>query len=136
MPFVRSIVAVSIIAEAKKASPSKGVICPDFDAVKIAQEYQEGGAHAISILTDEDFFQGSLAYIPQVRAVVDLPVLRKDFIVHERESRDEADKKFLLTSIKADEQTRMGVISDIKQELRKIGAFKINYSSSKIAEKK
>lgn len=60
----------------------------------------------------------------------------QDFIIHERESRDEADKKFLITSIKADEKTRMGVISDIKQELRKIGAFKINYSSRKIAERR
>ncbi|MBU2649773.1 MAG: biopolymer transporter ExbD [Bacteroidetes bacterium] len=56
----------------------------------------------------------------------------QDFIIRERESRDEADKKFLTTSIKADENTRMGIITDIKQELRKIGAFKINYSSRKI----
>ena len=56
----------------------------------------------------------------------------QDFIIKEREQRDEADRKFLTTSIKADENTRMGVITDIKQELRKIGAFKINYSSRKI----
>jgi indole-3-glycerol phosphate synthase len=72
---------VAIIAEAKKASPSKGIIAPDFDPVKIAQNYQEGGAHAMSVLTDVDFFQGSLSYIPLVRAAVDLPVLRKDFII-------------------------------------------------------
>jgi biopolymer transport protein ExbD len=58
----------------------------------------------------------------------------QDFIVKEREDRDEADRKFLTTSIKADEDTRMGVITDIKQELRKIGAFKINYSSRKISK--
>ncbi len=59
----------------------------------------------------------------------------QDFIISERESKDEADKPFLTTSIKADKKTRMGVITDIKQELRKIGAFKINYSSRKIAGK-
>jgi biopolymer transport protein ExbD len=59
----------------------------------------------------------------------------QDFIVKEREERDEADRKFLTTSIKADEDTRMGVITDIKQELRKIGAFKINYSSRKVSKR-
>ena len=56
----------------------------------------------------------------------------QDFILTEREARDEADRKFLTTSIKADRDTRMGVITDIKQELRKAGAFKINYSSRKV----
>jgi indole-3-glycerol phosphate synthase len=72
---------VAIIAEAKKASPSKGVIQPDFDPVRIARNYKEGGAHCLSVLTDVDFFQGSLDYIPLVRGTVDLPVLRKDFII-------------------------------------------------------
>lgn len=57
-----------------------------------------------------------------------------EFIASEREARDEQDRKFLTTSIKADKNTRMGIITDIKQELRKVGAFKINYSSRKVAE--
>ena len=57
-----------------------------------------------------------------------------EFIAAERNARDEADRKFLTTSIKADKDTRMGVITDIKQELRKVGAFKINYSSRKVAK--
>lgn len=70
-----------IIAEIKQRSPSAGVIRDDFDPVRIAQQYQQGGASAISCLTDEQHFGGHLGYIQQVRNVVDLPVLRKDFIV-------------------------------------------------------
>jgi len=82
--FMRALIdapGVAIIAEAKKASPSKGVIAPDFDPVQIAVNYKQGGAHAMSVLTDVDFFQGSIAYIPLVRNSVDLPVLRKEFII-------------------------------------------------------
>ena len=74
---------LSIIAEVKKASPSKGVICEDFHPVDIAVNYQQNGAQAISVLTDVDFFQGSLLYMMQVRDAVSLPVLRKDFIIDE-----------------------------------------------------
>jgi len=81
---------VAVIAEAKKASPSKGVICPDFDPVAIARDYAAGGAQAISVLTDEHYFQGSLAYIPQVRAAVNLPVIRKEFIIDEIQIRQAA----------------------------------------------
>jgi len=79
---------VAIIAEAKKASPSKGIIQPDFDPVRIARNYKAGGAHAISVLTDVDFFQGSINYIPLVREAVDLPVLRKDFIIDPLQIRE------------------------------------------------
>lgn len=79
---------VAVIAEAKKASPSKGVIRPDFDPVKIAKSYQAGGAQAMSVLTDVDFFQGAITYIPLVRAAVDLPVLRKDFIIDPLQIRE------------------------------------------------
>ncbi len=73
---------VAIIAEAKKASPSKGLISPDFDPIEIARAYEKNGAQAISVLTDKDFFQGDLLYLLQVRDTVKLPVLRKEFIIH------------------------------------------------------
>jgi len=69
----------TLIAEIKKASPSAGVIADDFDPVQQAREYARGGAHALSILTDERFFQGRLEYLQEVRGQVDLPILRKDF---------------------------------------------------------
>jgi indole-3-glycerol phosphate synthase len=79
---------VSIIAEVKKASPSKGIICADFHPVDIAVNYQKNGAQAISVLTDVDFFQGALVDMMQVRDAVDLPVLRKDFIVDELQIKE------------------------------------------------
>jgi indole-3-glycerol phosphate synthase len=72
---------INVIAEVKKASPSAGVIREDFDPVAIAQIYKKCGANAISVLTDEKYFQGRLEYIKQIRGAVDLPILRKDFIV-------------------------------------------------------
>ena len=72
-----------VIAEIKRKSPSAGVLREDFDAVAIAKEYASGGASALSVLTDEEHFGGHLGYIQQIREAVDLPVLRKDFIVDE-----------------------------------------------------
>ncbi len=72
---------IKVIAEIKKASPSKGLIRTDFNPTEIARIYQEKGASAISVLTEEDFFQGSLEHIHQVKDVTTIPVLRKDFII-------------------------------------------------------
>ncbi len=72
---------LSIIAEVKKASPSAGIICEDFDPVKIARDYLASGVQAISVLTEKDYFQGDDSYLAKVRQRVPIPVLRKDFLI-------------------------------------------------------
>lgn len=77
-----------IIAEIKKASPSKGIICNQFDPVSIARVYQENGACALSVVTEKDFFLGDISYIEAIKKEVSLPVLRKDFILEEIQVRE------------------------------------------------
>lgn len=74
---------IAIIAEVKRASPSKGLIAEDFDYLKIAKEYEEAGASAISVLTEPYFFKGDNEYLKDIAETVDIPVLRKDFVVDE-----------------------------------------------------
>jgi indole-3-glycerol phosphate synthase len=111
---------IAIIAEAKKASPSKGVIRADFDPVTIARNYLAGGASAMSVLTDEHFFAGDLIYIPMVRAAVPLPVLRKDFIIDslqiEQAAAFGADAVLLIAAI-----LETGQILDFRQMAEGLG---------------
>ncbi|MFA5928587.1 MAG: indole-3-glycerol phosphate synthase TrpC [Candidatus Margulisiibacteriota bacterium] len=82
--------APRIIAEVKKASPSKGLIYNDFDPVRLALQFEAQGAAAISVLTDEQYFQGKLAYLTAVKEAVKIPVLRKDFIISEKQIKEAA----------------------------------------------
>lgn len=99
---------LALIAEVKKASPSAGVICEDFDPVQIAIEYEQAGATCLSVLTDQKFFQGDLEYLRDIRQSVKLPLLRKDFIIDERQILEAiewgADAILLIVSILDDER--------------------------------
>jgi len=102
--------APAVIAEIKKASPSKGLLASDFDPAAIARWYEEGGAAALSVLTDERHFLGSLADLESARAVVRLPVLRKDFTIDayhvQQAAAHGADAILLIAAILTERQMR------------------------------
>ena len=102
--------SIALIAEVKKASPSAGVIRPDFDPVRIAMEYEAAGATCLSVLTDGKFFQGSLEHLNQIRGAVKLPLLRKDFIIDERQILEAvqwgADAILLIVAVLSDARLR------------------------------
>lgn len=99
---------VNLIAEIKKRSPSKGILCPDFDHCRLARIYTENGAVAISVLTDSRFFGGQLAYLEEVRQETELPLLRKDFIIDPVQLYQSrlagADAVLLIAAVLSDEE--------------------------------
>lgn len=119
---------VHLIAELKKASPSRGVLREDFDPVKIAQIYETNGAASLSVLTDEKFFQGKLSYLPKVREITTIPLLRKDFIIDEYQIYESfiagADAVLLIADILSDEE--LGSFLSIVNDLNMSGIVEVH----------
>ena len=101
---------VSLIAEVKKASPSAGIVSQDFDPLKVALSYESSGAKAVSVLTDEKYFKGSVDYLKEISGGIKLPVLRKDFIIDEIQIYEArfygADAVLLIASVLTDEEIK------------------------------
>lgn len=101
---------MGFICEVKRASPSKGMIAEDFDYLGIAQAYEEAGAEALSVLTEPEFFKGENTYLTEIKRTVNLPVLRKDFVIDEYQIYEAkaigADAVLLIISILDDDQLR------------------------------
>ena len=130
----------NLIAEIKKSSPSKGLICKNFNLEKIAKEYQKAGAKCLSVLTETNFFQGNIKFISKVKKVVDIPILRKDFIIDEwqiyESYHSEADCILLIMAILNDSQYKkfykiatelgMDVICEVHDEDELKRALKID----------
>jgi indole-3-glycerol phosphate synthase len=99
---------IRLITEVKRASPSRGILCPDFDPVTLATRYAQGGAAAISVLTEENYFGGSLDHLVVIREAVNLPLLRKDFILDPYQVYETAaygaDALLLIVAILSQEQ--------------------------------
>ncbi|NOX65020.1 MAG: indole-3-glycerol phosphate synthase TrpC [Chlorobi bacterium] len=110
---------ISIIAEIKKASPSKGIIREDFDHMEIAEIYHKSGADAISVLTDKTFFQGNISYLNDIAKIKSIPLLRKDFIIDEYQvfeaKSNGADAILLISEILS--KTQIAELSDAAFEL-------------------
>ena len=110
---------VAVIAEVKRRSPSAGAIAPDLEPARLAAEYERGGARAISVLTDEVHFGGSLGDLEEVRGAVSLPVLRKDFIVAPIQLYEAkaAGASAVLLIVRALEDTELAELSETALEL-------------------
>lgn len=110
---------IKLIAEVKKASPSKGILRPELDPVDLARTYETGGAAAISILTEVNYFQGKLEYLEAIKEAVNVPLLRKDFIYDEYQIYESAaygaDAVLLITAMLHPEQ--LGILQDISHNL-------------------
>ena len=100
----------NLIAEIKKSSPSKGEICKKFNLNQIAQDYEKAGASCLSILTEKNYFQGDINYISRVKKIIDIPILRKDFILDEWQIYESyffgADCVLLILAILEDEEAK------------------------------
>lgn len=128
--------SIKLIAEIKKASPSKGIIRKDFDPLKIAEIYEEKAVDAVSVLTEEDYFQGNLLFIPEVKKILTKPVLRKDFIFDEYQIYEarayQADAILLIAAIL--EKNQASEYIHLSEELGLSVLFEVhNYKELEIA---